>query len=296
MAGPTGLLPFGQRFPGRMFDVGIAEAHAATAAAGMAMGGLKPVVAIYSTFFTRAFDQANLDVALHDQPVVFALDRAGITGDDGASHHGVLDLALACAIPNMTVFAPSSAEELAPMVKSALELSGPSVIRFPKTPPVHATPENVGSGLLARRVRSGSGTVAIVGIGKMLHAATEAAILLEAAGVDATIYDPRVIVPADPAMLDDLARHDFVVTVEDGIRLGGAGTHLTDGVAAAARAQGITPPEVLTLGVPRTFLGHGKPDAILASLDLDAEGIAAAITAAQARRSIDAPSAGHLDG
>ena len=296
MAGPTGLLPFGQRFPDRMFDVGIAEAHAATAAAGMAMGGLKPVVAVYSTFFTRAFDQANLDVALHDQPVVFALDRAGITGDDGASHHGVLDLALACAIPNMTVFAPSSAEEVAPMLQSALALSGPSVIRFPKTPPVHAAPENVGSGLHARRVRSGSGSVAIVGIGKMLEAVTNAAALLDADGIDATVYDPRVIVPADPEMLADLARCDLVVTVEDGIRLGGAGTHLTDGVAASARSQGITPPDLLTLGVPRTFLGHGKPDAILASLGLDADGIAAAVRAARAHHSIDAPSAGHLDG
>ena len=134
MPGPTGLLPFEARFPDRFVDVGIAEQHAVTAAAGMAMAGLRPVVAIYSTFFSRAFDQANLDVGLHDVPVVFALDRAGITGDDGPSHHGVLDMTLALSIPGMTVFAPSSAPEVEVMLDEALSLEGPSVIRFPKTP------------------------------------------------------------------------------------------------------------------------------------------------------------------
>src|SRR5207249_8781260 len=135
MPGPTGLLPFQARFPDRCLDVGIAEQHAVTAAAGMAMGGLRPVVAVYSTFFSRAFDQANLDVGLHRLPVVFCLDRAGITGDDGPSHHGVLDLALLLRIPDMTIFAPSSAQEVATMLGSALEItSGPSAIRYPKTP------------------------------------------------------------------------------------------------------------------------------------------------------------------
>ena len=134
MPGPTGLLPFQAAFPDRFLDVGIAEQHAVTAAAGMAMVGLRPVVAVYSTFFTRAFDQANLDVGLHRLPVVFALDRAGITGDDGPSHHGVLDLSLSLSIPGMTVFAPSSAQEVAVMLTEALSLDGPSVIRFPKTP------------------------------------------------------------------------------------------------------------------------------------------------------------------
>src|ERR1700688_813194 len=138
MPGPTGLLPFQAEFPDRFLDVGIAEQHAVTAAAGMAMAGLRPVVAIYSTFLSRAFDQANLDVGLHGLPVVFALDRAGITGDDGPSHHGILDLALTLSIPGMTVFAPSSAAEVAPMLDAALLLDGPSVIRFPKTPARHA--------------------------------------------------------------------------------------------------------------------------------------------------------------
>nr|MDQ3758045.1 1-deoxy-D-xylulose-5-phosphate synthase [Actinomycetota bacterium] len=132
MPGPTGLLPFQGRFPDRFVDVGIAEQHAVTMAAGMAMGGLRPVVAVYSTFFTRAFDQAMYDVGLHGMPVVFALDRAGITGDDGPSHHGVLDMALSLKIPGMTVFAPSSAQELQVMLRDAFELDGPAVVRYPK--------------------------------------------------------------------------------------------------------------------------------------------------------------------
>ena len=149
MPGPTGLLPFQAEFPDRFFDVGIAEQHAVTAAAGMAMAGLRPVVAIYSTFFSRAFDQANLDVGLHGLPVVFALDRAGITGDDGPSHHGVLDLSLTLSIPGMTVFAPSSAQEVGVMLEEALSLGGPSAIRFPKTPARQARDGAVGSGLSA---------------------------------------------------------------------------------------------------------------------------------------------------
>ncbi len=155
MAGPTGLLPFEARFPDRFVDVGIAEQHAVTAAAGMAMAGMRPVVAVYSTFFTRAFDQANLDVGLHRLPVVMVLDRAGITGDDGPSHHGVLDMALALSIPGMTVFAPSSAPEVEVMLTEALTLDGPSIIRFPKTPAPRVPPGTVGSGLHARRTRAG---------------------------------------------------------------------------------------------------------------------------------------------
>src|SRR5207247_7409530 len=134
MPDSTGLLPFGERFPGRLIDVGIAEQHAVTAAAGMAMGGLRPVVAIYSTFLTRAIDQVMYDVGLHAQPVVFCIDRAGITGDDGASHHGVLDMALLSKVPGMTIFAPSSAQGLQVMFGEALEIeTGPTAIRWPKT-------------------------------------------------------------------------------------------------------------------------------------------------------------------
>ena len=146
MPGPTGLLPFEARFPERFVDVGIAEQHAVTAAAGMAMAGMRPVVAVYSTFFSRAFDQANLDVGLHRLPVVMVLDRAGITGDDGPSHHGLLDMALALSIPGMTVFAPSSAPEVEVMLTQALALDGPSIIRFPKTPAPPVAPRRSGRG------------------------------------------------------------------------------------------------------------------------------------------------------
>ena len=134
MPDSTGLLPFAERFPDRCIDVGIAEQHAVTSAAGMAMGGLRPVFAVYSTFLTRAFDQVNLDVSLHHQPVVFCLDRAGITGDDGPSHHGVLDMVLMSKVPGMTIFCPSSYEEVAVMLHDALDLTdGPSMLRWPKT-------------------------------------------------------------------------------------------------------------------------------------------------------------------
>ena len=157
MPGPTGLLAFQARFPDRFFDVGIAEQHGATSAAGMAMAGLRPVVAVYSTFWSRSFDQANLDVGLHGCPVVFVLDRAGITGDDGPSHHGILDLALALSIPGMTVFAPSSAEEVEPMLRSALELPGPSTIRVPKTAPGAPAAGRRRGGLPGRRGQDGRG-------------------------------------------------------------------------------------------------------------------------------------------
>src|SRR5437660_4130774 len=175
MPGPTGLLPFQSKFPDRCFDVGIAEQHAVTASAGMAMMGLRPVVAVYSTFLCRAFDQANLDVGLHGLPVVFALDRAGITGDDGPSHHGVLDLALTLAIPGMTVFAPSSAQEVPVMLRAALELEGPAAIRYPKGPARQVDQASVGSGTSARKVRQGDGTVCLLAVGKMVSAAEEAA-------------------------------------------------------------------------------------------------------------------------
>ncbi|HEY7947666.1 MAG TPA: 1-deoxy-D-xylulose-5-phosphate synthase, partial [Acidimicrobiales bacterium] len=281
MPGPTGLLPFEEKYPDRFLDVGIAEQHAVTTAAGMAMAGLRPVVAVYSTFFSRAFDQANLDVGLHGLPVVFVLDRAGITGDDGPSHHGILDLALTLSIPGMTVFAPSSAAEVAPMLDAALTLDGPSVIRFPKTPARHAGPEAIGHGLSARAVHRGDGTVALLAVGKMVEAAEEAAAKLAADGIDATVWDVRVVSPPDPAMLLDAASHGLVVTVEDGIRLGGAGMFLLD--AMRALPAGKHPrPAVRILGVPRSYLAHGKPDLILAELGLDGPGIATAVTAALA--------------
>ena len=276
MPGPTGLLPFQSKFPNRFFDVGIAEQHEMTAAAGMAMGGLRPVVAVYSTFFTRAFDQANLDVGLHRLPVVTVLDRAGITGDDGPSHHGVLDLALCLSIPDMTVFAPSNADEVGVMLETALSLPGPSSIRFPKTPPP-ARCVGVGEGLRARRLREGDGSVCVLAVGKLVGAALDAADLLMAQNIDAAVYDVRVVSPPDPEMIATALGHRVVVTIEDGFRHGGAGEFLLEALGTAARETGVVAPAGRVLGVPRVFVAHGKPDGLLAELGLDGAGIAESV-------------------
>jgi len=276
MPGPTGLLPFQARFPTRYFDVGIAEQHEMTAAAGMAMGGLRPVVAVYSTFFTRAFDQANLDVGLHRLPVVTVMDRAGITGDDGPSHHGVLDLALCLSVPDMTVFCPSSAEEVGVMLDTALSLPGPSSIRFAKTPP----PERcvgAGEGLRARLLRVGDRSVCILGVGKLVGASLDAADELAADGIDATVYDVRVVSPPDPAMLEAALGHRVVITVEDGFRHGGAGEYLVDALATLALDLHAPAPATRVLGVPRAFIAQGKPDQLLRELGLDGRGVAESV-------------------
>ena len=274
MPGPTGLLPFQQRFPNRYFDVGIAEQHAVTAAAGMAMTGRRPVVAVYSTFLTRAFDQANLDVGMHKLPVVFCLDRAGITGDDGPSHHGVLDMVLLTKVPGMTVFAPSSAQELPVMLASALECEGPVAIRYSKGIAREVPPDQVGSGLRARKVRSGR-DVCIVAVGRMCEAAEDAALLLEQQGIDATVWDARVVKPLDPEMIGDAARHPLVVSVEDGLREGGAGAMLADSVRAIDPRLPVT-----VLGVPVAYIPQGKPTQILSELGLDGPGISASVAGA----------------
>ncbi|MDE3205196.1 MAG: 1-deoxy-D-xylulose-5-phosphate synthase [Acidobacteriota bacterium] len=282
MPGPTGLLPFAARWPDRFFDVGIAEQTAVTSAAGMAMGGLRPVVAVYSTFFSRAFDQANMDVGLHGQPVVFALDRAGITGPDGASHHGVLDMALSLRIPGMSIFAPSSAQELSVMLDTALEMSGPSVIRYPRGAARQVGPDQVGSGLSARLLRHGDrATVCILAVGKMLEAAEEAVDILAADDIDATLWDVRVVRPLDPRMVADAGRHSLVVTVEDGIRSGGAGSFIADAVADLQETR-VAPP-FLILGVPTAYIPHGAQEQILSQLGLDGPGVAAAVAKALPR-------------
>jgi 1-deoxy-D-xylulose-5-phosphate synthase len=293
MPGPTGLLPFQERWPDRFFDVGIAEQAAVTSAAGMAMGGLRPVVAVYSTFFSRAFDQANLDVGLHGLPVVFALDRAGITGDDGPSHHGILDLALCLKIPGMTIFAPSSAQEVKVMLGTALGLSGPAVLRFPKTAARQVPANQVGSGLSARLVRRGDGSVCILAVGKLLEAAEEAVALLSDEGVEATLWDVRVVRPLDPAMVTDAGNHGFVVTIEDGLRNGGAGNFITDAIADLNPSRQ-TPP-LLHLGVPTAYIAQGKPERILGQLGLDGPGIAASIFKAIEHGSLVPASAGFDD-
>jgi 1-deoxy-D-xylulose-5-phosphate synthase len=276
MPDSTGLLPFRERFGDRCFDVGIAEQHAVTAAAGMAMAGLRPVVAIYSTFATRAFDQMNLDVGLHRLPVIFCLDRAGVTGTDGPSHHGVLDLVLASKVPGMTILCPSSYQELQQMLSDAMDFDhGPVCIRWPRTAAPSVPPEQVGSGLNARLVRRGH-DVCLIGIGKMLAAASEAAELLAEAGISATVWDPRAVKPLDPALLEDAARHPLVLTIEDGLADGGIGSRINAELFGCG-------PQVRVLGLPDDYLRHDDADAILARLGLDGPGVASTVTAAFGR-------------
>jgi len=275
MPGPTGLLDFQAKYPDRFFDVGIAEQHAVTAAAGMAMGGLRPVVALYSTFLSRAWDQVVYDVALHRLPVVFCLDRAGITGDDGPSHHGIYDMALLSKVPGMRVLAPSSVEELQQMLHDAMTLSssGPVVIRYPKGTARSVGTGAIGSGTTSHTLTSGDGRIAILAIGKMVGAAEKALESLTAAGINATLIDVRCCAPLDPAMITLAASHTAVLTCEDGILDGGIGASIATAVHALNPAT-----RVESLGVPTQFIPHNKPDVILARFGLDAAGITAAAT------------------
>lgn len=272
MTGPTGLIPFQDRFPERCFDVGIAEQHAVAGAAGMAMWGLRPVVAIYATFLNRAWDQVVYDVAMHRLPVIFCLDRAGITGPDGASHHGVYDMALLSKVPGMRVLAPSSAQELQQMLEDAASLAddGPVVIRYPRGSARQVPDTEVGTGLLARKARQGDGSLCLLAVGRMLESALKAADELATTGIEATVWDARSCAPLDPAMIADAATHRGVITIEDGIRDGGIGMMMFDQIGVISPA---IPVEVL--GVPTQFIPHGDPKQILAKFGLDPAGIVA---------------------
>ncbi len=272
MPDSMGLLPFADRFPDRFFDVGIAEQHAVTAAAGMAMGGLRPVVGLYSTFLTRAFDQTNLDVGLHGQPVVFCLDRAGITGNDGASHHGILDMVLLSKVPNMTILAPASYEEVGVMLHDALEhTDGPVAIRWSKAMPPTMEPGEHGVGFRARKVRTvDAPRVCFLAVGNMVAAAHEAAEQLAADGVEASVWDVRCVKPLDPEMIADAATHELVVTVEDGLAEGGAGAAMSAAIADLGRDV----PPVRVCGVPTDYISHDTPANIHAMLGLDGDGLA----------------------
>ena len=272
MPDSTGLLPFAERFPDRIFDVGIAEQHAVTAAAGMAMGGLRPVVAVYSSFLTRAIDQITLDVGLHKLPVVFCIDRAGITGPDGPSSHGVADMMLLSKVPGMVILAPSSYEEVQVMLDDALERTdGPVAIRWPRTSARFAGEHDVGSGWNARKMFTGA-DVCVLAVGKMVEAAEEAVLELGESGIDATLYDVRCAKPLDEEMLADAASHQLVVTVEDGLRSGGVGSMI-----ALRLADTETRPRVRVMGLPDAYVPHGDPDDLLSELGLNALGIAAEI-------------------
>jgi 1-deoxy-D-xylulose-5-phosphate synthase len=280
MPSSTGLRAFAEAYPDRFFDVGIAEQHAVTAAAGMAMGGLRPVVAIYSTFLTRALDQVNLDVGLHQLPVVLCVDRAGITGPDGPSHHGVLDLALLGRVPGMTVFAPSSGAELEVMLVEALATNGPCALRWPSGTAREVPAGGVGGGRRARRLRAGR-DVCIAAAGPLVEAADEAAGMLQGVEISTTVWDMRLAKPVDDDLVADAGRHRLVVTVEDGVREGGTGARLVDALGRSALVPGRLrgadgQPPVIVLGVPDAYMAHGDPATIRSELGLDGVGIAAA--------------------
>jgi 1-deoxy-D-xylulose-5-phosphate synthase len=281
MVGPTGLAPFAEKFPERAFDVGIAEQHAVTSAAGLAMGGRHPVVALYATFLNRAFDQVLLDVGLHRQPMTLVLDRAGVTGPDGASHHGMWDLAVLGIVPGMRVAAPRDAETLLAELRETVAIPGPTAVRFPKASVAPSLPAvaHVGGTDLLRVPEAEEAEVLLVAVGALAGATVDAAEMLSDLGVECTVVDPRWALPMPDAVVDLARRHALVVTVEDGIRAGGAGSRLALQLADA----GVDTP-VRQLGLPSAYLPHGARRDILATHGLDAHGIAASVKEAVGQR------------
>lgn len=271
----SGMVEFERRFPARYFDVGIAEQHAVTFAGGLACEGLKPVVAIYSTFLQRGYDQLIHDVALQNLPVVFALDRAGLVGADGATHAGAYDIAFLRCIPNMMVMAPADENECRQLLTTAFQQDGPTAVRYPRGAGVGAQIEAelmalpVGKGEVRRHSQAVAGArVAILAFGSMVHPATRAA-----EGLDATVANMRFVKPLDETLLLELARsHDAIVTVEEGCIMGGAGSACLEALAA----HGVVMP-VLQLGLPDRFIDHGDPGQLLADCGLDAKGIEASV-------------------
>ncbi|MCW3816672.1 1-deoxy-D-xylulose-5-phosphate synthase [Micromonospora sp. DR5-3] len=271
MLGPTGLTGFAARYPERTVDVGIAEQHAITSAAGLAFGGKHPVVAVYATFLNRAFDQVLLDVGLHRLPVTLVLDRAGITGPDGPSHHGMWDLAVLGTVPGLRVAAPRDAATLREELREAVdERRGPTVLRFPKARVDHDIPpvERIAGVDVLRRAAGAQ--VLLVAVGAMAGPTLRAADLLAAGGVECTVVDPRWVRPVNPELAVLAADHALVVTVEDGVREGGVGGAVAQSLADAAVA---TP--VCALGLPTAFVPHGDRPGLLAEYGLDPHGICA---------------------
>ena len=270
----SGLVAFSRRFPDRYHDVGIAEQHAVTFAAGLACEGMRPVVAIYSTFLQRAYDQLIHDVALQNLPVTFAIDRAGLVGADGATHHGAFDLSFLRCLPNVTVMTPSDEDQCRKMLTTAFRLGTPAAVRYPRgtgpgaaiEPALETLP--VGEAAIVRR--SKSRRIAILAFGAPLAAARAAAERL-----DATVADMRFVKPLDVATTLELARsHEAIVTVEENVVAGGAGS----AVAEALASEGVATP-LLHLGLPDAFVDHGDSVQLLAACGLDADGIVRAIEA-----------------
>jgi 1-deoxy-D-xylulose-5-phosphate synthase len=279
MLGPTGLDRFAQVFPDRTYDVGIAEQHAATSAAGMAYGGLHPVVAVYATFLNRAFDQVLMDCALHRAGVTFVLDRAGVTGDDGPSHNGMWDMAMLRIVPGLRIAAPRDEATLRAELREAVAVGdAPTVVRFPKGalgPSIPALRNVDGYDVLEE---SGRPDVAIVAVGAFAGLGIEVAHRLKAQGIGVIVVDPRWIQPLPDTIVDLAASARLVVTLEDGVRVGGVG----DAVGALLRDRGVDVP-LQVVGVPDRFLTHGKRAQVLAECGLTAQEISRGIVETMAR-------------
>jgi 1-deoxy-D-xylulose-5-phosphate synthase len=273
----SGMVEFHQKFPGRYFDLGIAEQHAVTFAAGLACEGLKPVVAIYSTFLQRAYDQLIHDVAIQNLPVVFALDRAGIVGADGATHMGAFDIAFVRCIPNVSMLTPADEAETRQALSAAYAQSHPVAVRYPRgtgagvAVPADLQPMPWGKGEIRRQgseARADGQRVAILAFGTLLYPALQAA-----EGLDATVANMRFVKPLDVDLVKQLAAsHDLLVTVEEGCTQGGAGAAVAEALAVA----GLSIP-TLMLGLPDQFIEHGDPAKLLGLCGLDAAGIEQAI-------------------
>ena len=274
MLHPVGLAPFAQEFPDRTFDVGIAEQHAATSAAGMAFAGLHPVVAVYATFLNRAFDQVLMDVALHRAGVTFVLDRAGVTGDDGASHNGMWDMAMLRIVPRLRLAAPRDEPTLRAALRAAVDVDdAPTVVRYPKgalADPIPALEELDGVDVVARHT-PGAGAAAgrkvlVVGVGSMVGAALAAGESLAAHGLAVDVVAPTWVLPVPEALVKLAGEHDLVLTLEDGVVEGGVGAM----TAQRAGEQGVRTPFV-HVGLPVAFLDHASRDQILTQQRMRAE-------------------------
>ncbi|WP_343573392.1 1-deoxy-D-xylulose-5-phosphate synthase [Mycobacterium sp.] len=276
MPGPTGLSAFGQRFPDRLFDVGIAEQHAMTSAAGLAMGGMHPVVAIYATFLNRAFDQIMMDVALHKLPVTIVLDRAGVTGNDGASHNGMWDMSMLGIVPGIRVAAPRDGARLREELGEALAADGPTVIRFPKGDvgeDIPAVQQRSAVDILAVPADGLGADVLLVSVGAFASMALAVAGRLRDQGIGVTVVDPRWVLPVSEALGELAIAHKVVVTLEDNGVAGGVGS----AVSAALRAAEIDVP-CRDIGLPQQFFDHASRGEVLADAGLTDQHVARCIT------------------
>jgi len=275
MVTTAGLLPMQQRFPDRVFDTGIAEQHAVTLAAGMAMAGKRPVVAVYSAFLQRAFDQIVDDVALHNLPVTFLVDRAGITGPDGPSHHGVFDISYLRMIPNMTVAVPADATELCAMIETAVDHEGPVAIRYPKGAAVSVPAVPVAALPIGEAQLLSEGTdVLLVAAGRMVETAEKAAVDIRTKGFSVGVVNARWVKPLDPRIMEWAAPARHVVTLEDNVVAGGFGAAVMEAFAGAGLVK-----EITCIGVPDHFLDFGSPADIAHAIGVDPDSVASRVLA-----------------